>query len=146
MRAVAANITVANRIGFIFLLMLIDKLRRQFARSKLLNTWNPHPARQPCGCRAASPRGRGTAQRAVQPPSISRLVPVTREAAGDARNTIAPAISSICPIRPRGILLITQSRNSGSARNEAVIGVSRKVGAMEFTRMFFGFGDVCVAR
>src|SRR6266702_3538455 len=36
MRAVAANITVANRIGFIFLLMLIDKLRRQSARSKLL--------------------------------------------------------------------------------------------------------------
>src|SRR5439155_3835998 len=49
MRAAAANITVANRIGFIFLLMLIDKLRRQFARSKLLNTWNPHPARQPRG-------------------------------------------------------------------------------------------------
>src|SRR5438094_3449135 len=126
MRAVAANITVANRIGFIFLLMLINKLRRHSARRKFLM------AEQRCPTHA---------QRAVQPPSISRLVPVTRDAAGDARNTIAPAISSICPIRPRGILLITQFRNSGSARNEAVIMASRIVGAMVFARMLFGVGS-----
>lgn len=57
----------------------------------------------------------------------------------------APATSSIRPIRPRGILLVTQFRNSGSARNEAVIGVSRKVGAIEFTRMFFGASSTAIA-
>src|SRR3989442_12467886 len=83
--------------------------------------------------------------RAVQPPSITRLVPVMREAAGEARNRIAPAISSIRPSRPRGIRLITQFRNSGSARNDRVIGVSRKVGAIAFTRMLDGASSTAIA-
>src|SRR4029453_19375582 len=78
---------------------------------------------------AGAPRIRtlNTAYRAVQPPSITKLAPVMRDAAGDARNTTAPATSSIRPIRPRGIRLSTQFRNSLSAKNEALKEVSRKV-------------------
>src|SRR5262249_39087786 len=83
--------------------------------------------------------------RAVQPPSITRLVPVMRDPARDARNTIAPATSSIRPIRPRGIRLNTQFRNSASAKNEAVMGVSRKVGAIALTRMLFGASSTAIA-
>lgn len=41
----------------------------------------------------------GAAQRAVQPPSINSVAPVIRLAAGDARNTTAPATSIGSPIR-----------------------------------------------
>jgi magnesium transporter len=40
---------------------------------------------------------------AVQPPSTTRLVPVTSEAPGEARNTTAAATSSGRPMRPSGM-------------------------------------------
>ena len=58
---------------------------------------------------------------------------------------MAPVTSSMRPIRPSGILLRTQLRNSGSAKKEAVIGVSRKVGAIAFTRIFSGASSTAMA-
>ena len=45
-----------------------------------------------------------------------------RDDAGDARKTTAAATSPGVPRRPNGILDITHSRNSGLAKNGAVIG------------------------
>src|SRR5438132_657016 len=76
---------------------------------------------------------------------MAKLVPVIRDAAGDARKTMAPVTSSMRPMRPSGIRLMTQLRNSGSAKKEAVMGVSRNVGAMAFTRMFSGASSTAMA-
>ena len=58
---------------------------------------------------------------------------------------MAPVTSSMRPMRPSGILLITQLRNSGSSKKEAVMGVSRKVGAMALTRIFSGASSTAMA-
>src|SRR5439155_23876379 len=75
---------------------------------------------------------------AVQPPSTRRLEPVTRLAAGEARNTTAFATSSTVPMRPSGIRSITHRRNSGFAKKGSVNGVVMKVGAIDTTRTPFG--------
>src|SRR5271165_7551365 len=55
-------------------------------------------------------------QRAVQPPSITSVWPVMREAAGEARKTTAPATSIGSPMRCKAAMRsITSWRNTGSA-------------------------------
>src|SRR5712691_3267134 len=71
---------------------------------------------------------------AVQPPSTSRLDPVTSPAAGEARKTTAEATSSTVPSRPNGMRSSTHLRNTGSSKNGLVSGVVTKVGAIETTR------------
>ena len=52
----------------------------------------------------------------VQPPSINSVCPVIRAAAGEARNTTAPATSMGSPIRCKAAIRSTTSaRNAGSA-------------------------------
>ena len=75
---------------------------------------------------------------AVQPPSSLSAAPVISEEASDARNTMAPVISSSCPSRPSLIFDSTSSRNSLFSKNGRVIGVSRKVGPSELTRILCG--------
>ena len=60
---------------------------------------------------------------AVQPPSSDRIVPVTRPAAREARNTTAAATSAVVPTRPSGMRVSTSARNAGSSRRSAVPGV-----------------------
>src|SRR5215212_699604 len=79
----------------------------------------------------------GLHQRAVQPPSMSSVSPVIREAAGEARNTTALATSIGSPMRPNAILDKTSARNASSARASAVPGVLMKVGATAFTVMLY---------
>jgi hypothetical protein len=57
------------------------------------------------------------AQRAVQPPSTSSVTPLTRLAAGEARNTTAPATSTGSPMRWRAAIRSrTSASKAGSAR------------------------------
>src|SRR5580704_5972705 len=77
-------------------------------------------------------------QRAVQPPSITRVCPVMREAAGEARKTTAPATSIGSPMRCKAAMRSTTSwRNTGSASAGCVPGVWMKVGATAFTLMLY---------
>ena len=63
------------------------------------------------------------------------MVPFTSEAAGDARNTTAPATSFGSPMRPKGILPTVCFRNSGSDKAGRVPSVQMKVGATALTQM-----------
>src|SRR5689334_8505436 len=82
---------------------------------------------------------------AVQPPSASRLEPVTSAAAGEARKTTAEATSSTVPTRPRGMRLRIHLWVSGSSRNGFDNGVSTKVGATETTRTLLGANSTAIA-
>ncbi len=50
----------------------------------------------------------------VMPPSTYRICPLTKSAAGDARNSTPPTRSSVRPQRPAGVRLRTQALNSSS--------------------------------
>src|SRR5579864_3675654 len=82
---------------------------------------------------------------AVQPPSSTSAEPVISEEASEARNTIAPVISSSWPRRPSLILESTSSRNALFSKNGRVIGVSRKVGPKLLTRMLCGASSIAIA-
>src|SRR5690606_14523403 len=74
---------------------------------------------------------------AVQPPSSIRALPVIRLDALLARNTTAPITSSTRPRRPSAIRSQTHCLKPGLSNIAAVIGVSIKVGQIEFTRIPF---------
>src|ERR1700726_940227 len=75
---------------------------------------------------------------AVQPPSMSMVWPVMRDAAGDARNTTAPATSIGSPMRCKPAMRsITSARNAGSDRASSVPGVEMNVGPTAFTVMLY---------
>src|SRR5215217_6255809 len=84
---------------------------------------------------------------AAQPPSTSHDAPLTNFAAGDARKTTAAAISSVSPIRPRGVLSSSDRSYSGEAANcPAFIGVRILPGATQLTRTPWGPSSVAKAR
>ena len=60
-----------------------------------------------------SPPGKEGSQRIKRPPFTSRIVPVMKLPAGDARNSTAWATSSAWPLRPRGVCLRYSSMRSG---------------------------------
>src|SRR5262249_6749681 len=91
-----------------------------------------------CASQASAKEPLATDHHAVQPPSTSRLDPVTSEAAGEARNTTAFATSSTVPRRPRGIRSCTHLLKAASLKNGSVSGVLIKVGAIETTRTLLG--------
>ena len=76
-----------------------------------------------------------TGYSAVQPPSTTRLEPVIKADASEARNTTAPITSSTCPIRPSLILESTLSAKALSSKYGRVSGVSMNVGAMALLRI-----------
>src|SRR6266540_549274 len=71
--------------------------------------------------------------------------PVISEDASEARNTIAPVISSSWPRRPSLILESTSVRNASFWKNGRVIGVSRNVGPRLLTRMLCGASSIAIA-
>ena len=73
------------------------------------------------GVRAAVPL---IPQRASQPPSTGRMAPWMYFAAGEARNTAAPAMSAASPQRPAGMRSRIAFERSGSARSASVLLVS----------------------
>ena len=58
---------------------------------------------------------------------------------------IAPVSSSSWPRRPSLIFPSTSSRNALFSKNGRVIGVSRKVGPSELTRMLCGASSIAIA-
>ena len=44
--------------------------------------------------------------KAIQPPSTGKMTPCTKSEAGEAKNSADPAMSSISPHRPAGVLLV----------------------------------------
>ena len=76
------------------------------------------------------------------------MAPVTKLAAGLARNTTAPAHSSASPQRPAGVRVISRllkSAQSGSSRATAVSSVAIHPGAMEFSKRLLTEAHVAVA-
>ncbi len=79
-------------------------------------------------------------QRAVQPPSISNVVPVTSDAAGDARKTTAPATSTWLtdPSKGDARQQVLAKRGFVLQLALAVPGVRMNVGATAFTCTPYG--------
>ena len=44
--------------------------------------------------------------KAIQPPSTGKMIPFTKSEAGEARNSADPAMSSVSPHLPAGVLLV----------------------------------------
>src|SRR4051812_43930093 len=70
---------------------------------------------------------------AIHPPSTNNGIPVTYDAASDARNTAAPATSCSSPQRPMGILATNALYFSGSASSGLFMSVANGPGQMAFT-------------
>src|SRR5439155_13703182 len=71
---------------------------------------------------------------AVHPPSARRIVPVTKLAASDARNSVGPTISSARAHRPSALLFAYAAYHLASALIGLVSGVSTTPGPTAFTR------------
>src|SRR6266550_5441380 len=70
---------------------------------------------------------------ATHPPSTNNGIPVTYDAASDARKTAAPVTSCNSPHRPIGILATNALYFSGSARSGLFISVANGPGQIAFT-------------
>lgn len=69
------------------------------------------------------------------PPSTGTMAPVTNCAAGEHKNTAAPAMSRGSPHRASGVRARIASLRSGSSRSARVSGVRTHPGAMALTRI-----------
>src|SRR5581483_12331109 len=83
---------------------------------------------------------------AVQPPSTGSTTPVIALARGEARKTIAPAISSAWRIRPSGMRCVAACVNVSFSKNASVIGVTVKPGATALTRTPFSAQSIASER
>jgi hypothetical protein len=84
--------------------------RTSCGRSAGLRALHPVPPQAP-----PQDNARGSAYCAVQPPSTSNAVPVTKLEAREARNTAGPTISHTSPNRPCGTLRATSSYHVSSS-------------------------------
>src|SRR5215471_16394292 len=83
------------------------------------------------GCRCE----RSPSYCAVYPPSMTNSLPVTKDASSEARYSTPYAISSVVPMRPRGVRRSRSSRVAGTDRERSVMGVSITPGCTELHRM-----------
>jgi len=72
------------------------------------------------------------------PPSTTRLCPVTKAPAAEARNRAAPATSAGVPGRRSGVIAIRRAMKASSARRGADSSVAMKPGDTALTRTFLG--------